>query len=72
MSLSKTEIDELANSYSNNDKASIAQPYEKKTATHELQGNHFKFKHIAIIAGITYFLLVRHQKNEGPFQVFSA
>jgi hypothetical protein len=70
-SLSKSEQDKLASTYSNNDKASLTNPYEKKTIKHELEENHFKFIHIALIAGITYILLIKHQKNEGPLTIFS-
>ena len=69
--LSKTEINELGKGYASNDKGVMREDYEKKTMSHELAENKYKFIHIAIVAGVTWFLLTRHQSNEGEYMIWS-
>lgn len=69
--LSPSEISSLSVSYARNNVGDLESELKPKSMTEHISDHKFKFFHIFIIAGLTYFILRQHQLTEGPVKIFS-
>ena len=69
--LNKTEIDHLKECYRKDDEVNLNRKFVKKTISHELRDNDFRFYSMFGIALATLYLAFRQYEGQPRRQIFS-